>query len=117
MMSDVKHRNVNGENHDQPGRVAQLIEVSVFLALHLIVPFVSFSFFPVLRGRPGFARVADATILSDLALVGLILFFLRRNGESVERIGWTFKNGWKDVVIHFLQDFVDIVLLPALGMG
>ena len=76
-------------------RREQLIEVSVFL--FLIVPSMVFSFFAVKQGSLDFVLTAIATILRDLALVGLILFFVWRNGESVRRIGWAFKNRWQDV--------------------
>jgi membrane protease YdiL (CAAX protease family) len=42
---------------------------------------------------------ASSVILRDLAMVSLILFFLWRNGEPLEGLGWNFKNGWKDVVL------------------
>jgi membrane protease YdiL (CAAX protease family) len=74
----------------------QLVEVSVFL--FLIVPSMVLSFFVVKQGTLSFVLVAFATILRDLALVSLILFFVWRNGESVNRIGWTFKNVWKEAV-------------------
>ena len=41
--------------------------------------------------------VSSATILRDLALVSLVLFFLWHNKEHVIDIGWTLKNGWKEV--------------------
>jgi membrane protease YdiL (CAAX protease family) len=86
-----------GDNNAQLSRKEQLAEVSVFL--FLIVPSMAFSFFAVKQGSLGFVLTAIATILRDLALVSLILFFVWRNGESVKRIGWTFKNGWKDIVL------------------
>jgi membrane protease YdiL (CAAX protease family) len=46
-----------------------------------------------------FVIVAFATILRDLALVSLILFFVWRNGEPADRIGWAFKNSLKEVVL------------------
>ena len=55
------------------------------------------SFFTVKQGSLSFVLLTLATILRDLALVSLILFFLWRNGEPVERIGWVFEKGWKDV--------------------
>ena len=42
---------------------------------------------------------ASSVILRDLAMVSLILFFLWRNGEPLERLGWNFMNGWKDVAL------------------
>jgi membrane protease YdiL (CAAX protease family) len=86
-----------GDNNTQSSRKEQLAEVSVFL--FLIVPSMALSFFAVKQGSLGFVLTAVATILRDLALVSLILFFVWRNGESVKRIGWTFKNGWKDIVL------------------
>ena len=50
-----------------------LVEVSVFL--FLIVPSMVLSFFAVKQGTLSFVLVAFATILRDLALVSLILFF------------------------------------------
>jgi CAAX protease family protein len=78
------------------GKVAYL-EVLVFL--FLIVPSMVFSFFAVKAGSLNFTMVGAATILRDLALVLLILFFLWRNGEGVSEIGWQFGNKWKEVII------------------
>jgi hypothetical protein len=69
----------------------QVVEVSVFL--FLIVPSMALSFFAVKQGILSFALVAIATILRDLGLVSLILFFVWRNGEPIDWIGLTFKNG------------------------
>jgi membrane protease YdiL (CAAX protease family) len=55
------------------------------------------SFFAVKQGILNFELVAIATILRDLALVSLILFFLWRNGESVTWIGWRPENMWKEI--------------------
>ena len=73
------------------------MEVSVFL--FLIVPSMVLSFFVVKQGSLNFEIMAVGTILRDLSLVGLILFFLWRNGERLDAVGWTFKNGWKDIGI------------------
>jgi membrane protease YdiL (CAAX protease family) len=75
----------------------QLVEVSVFL--FLIVPSMILSFFAFKQGTLSFVLVAVATILRDLALVSLILFFVWRNGEPVNQIGWTRKNLWQEVVL------------------
>ncbi|MEJ2634119.1 MAG: type II CAAX endopeptidase family protein [Calditrichia bacterium] len=71
-------------------RREQIIEVLVFI--FLIAPSMAFSFFAVKQGSVGFPLVAIATILRDLALVALVLFFIWRNSEPVLRIGWTGKN-------------------------
>jgi len=75
----------------------QLLEVSVFL--FLIVPSMVLSFFVIRQGSLGFVFTAFSVILRDLALVSLILFFIWRNGEPLEQLGWNFKNGWKDVAL------------------
>jgi membrane protease YdiL (CAAX protease family) len=81
----------------QSGWKEQFIEVSVFL--FLIVPSMIFSFFAIRQGSLSFVLVASATILRDLALVSLILFFIWRNSEPIDWIGWTFKNVWKEIAL------------------
>jgi membrane protease YdiL (CAAX protease family) len=81
----------------QPGQREQLVEVSVFL--FLIVPSMVLSFFVIKQGSLSFVLTAVSTILRDLALVGLVLFFVWRNGEAVKQLGWTFKGGWTDIVL------------------
>ncbi|MCL5961812.1 MAG: CPBP family intramembrane metalloprotease [Chloroflexi bacterium] len=80
-----------------PTRTEQLVEVSVFL--FLIVPAMVVSLFAIQQGRLSFVLVAFSVMAQDLALVSLVLFFLWRNGEPIGRIGWTFTNGWKDIVL------------------
>jgi len=87
-------------NTASPALQAQRLEVCVFL--FLIVPSMVLSFFVVKQGGMSFGLVSVATILRDLSLVALILFFLWRNGEAVERIGWTGKNAWKDIGLGFV---------------
>jgi membrane protease YdiL (CAAX protease family) len=82
-----------------PGRRVQVIELLVFL--FLIVPSMAITFFlpggPSSAARSSFVFTAWATILRDLALMSLILFFLWRNRESRKRIGWSLRNGWSDI--------------------
>jgi membrane protease YdiL (CAAX protease family) len=78
------------------------------------------SFFIIRQGSLGFAFTAFSVILRDLALVSLILFFLWRNGEPWESLGWNFKNGWKDVVLGiglFLPMFLTAGLLDRVLQG
>ncbi len=75
----------------------QLVEVSVFL--FLVVPSMLFSFFAIKQGSLSFVLVAIGTILRDLALVSLILFFIWRNGEPVDWIGWTSKNLRQEILL------------------
>ena len=79
------------------GRKEQLTEVSVFL--FLVVPSMILSFFAFKQGTLSFVLVAFATILRDLSLVALILFFLWRNTEPIHSIGWTLKKPWSDIAL------------------
>jgi uncharacterized protein len=79
------------------GRKEKLIELFVFL--FLIVPSMVLSFFVIKPGALSFVLVSSATILRDLALVSLVLFFLWHNKERVIDIGWTLKKGWKEVAL------------------
>ena len=95
MTNGLYGSSANGAIKVQSSWNEQLVEVSVFL--FLIVPSMALSFFAVKQGSLSFVLVAFATILRDLALVSLILFFLWRNGEPINWIGWTFKNSWKEI--------------------
>lgn len=75
------------ENFADIDTARALVEVMVFL--FLILPSAVLSFFVVKTGGMGFMLVAMATIVRDLGLVGLILYFIWHNGESISRIGWT----------------------------
>ena len=95
MVTGMNNSKANSRDSVQSSWTEQLVEVSVFL--FLIVPSMALSFFAVKQGSLSFVLVAFATILRDLALVSLILFFLWRNGEPINWIGWTFKNSWKEI--------------------
>lgn len=82
---------------DQAAREEQAVEVAVFL--FLIVPSMVLSLFVVRRGNLSFVFTAVATIFRDLGLVSLILFFLWRNGENVERIGWSFRRAVREAAL------------------
>ena len=97
MVTGLNNSNGNGRYIAQSSWKEQLVEVSVFL--FLIVPSMVLSFFAVKQGRLSFPLVAFATILRDIALVSLILFFVWRNGEPLNWIGWTFKNVWKEAIL------------------
>lgn len=74
-----------------------LVEVLVFL--FLIVPSMVFSFLALGVSRVDFTSVAIATIVRDLALVNLVFYFIWRDGESFRHLGWTWKNGWREVAL------------------
>lgn len=97
MGSGLRNAKVDTGDIVQPSRREQLLEVSVFL--FLVVPSMILSLFVVTQGGLGFVLTASSTIVRDLALVSLIVFFLWRNDEPVGRIGWTFRNGWTDVAL------------------
>lgn len=82
---------------DRPGRTVQTIEVGVFL--FLILPSMALSFLAIKQGGLPFPLVAVATILRDLSLVSLILYFIWRNGEPVAAIGWTRRKPAREVAI------------------
>ena len=97
MLSNSSKPNRPSENYWPVGQKEQLWEVSVFL--FLIVPSMVLSFFVVRQGTLGFVFTAFVVMLRDLAMLSLILFFLWRNGEPWESLGWNSKNGWKDVAL------------------
>jgi membrane protease YdiL (CAAX protease family) len=78
------------------------------------------SFLVVRQGNLGFVITAIATILRDLALVSLIAFFLWRNHEAKNRIGWRFR-GSRDILLGVLlfaavflaAGYLDQLLLAA----
>jgi membrane protease YdiL (CAAX protease family) len=112
MLSNSSKPSPSGGNHWPVSQKEQLLEISVFL--FLIVPSMVLSFFVIRQGTLGFSFTAFSVILRDLALVSLILFFLWRNGEPLARLGWNFKNGWKDVPLGvglFIPMFLGAALL------
>jgi membrane protease YdiL (CAAX protease family) len=110
------------EDGKRPSRRVLLIEVAVFL--FLIVPSMALSFLVVKQGNLSFVLTAVATILRDLGLVSLIFFFLWRNGEPVDLIGWTFRNIREEIALGlwlFIPLFYGMVLLEqalqAIGLS
>ena len=96
-------------------RKEQTIEVLVFL--FLIAPSIALSFFVIKQGSISFVITSIATILRDLALVALVLFFIWRNKESIKSIGWMVRKGLKEVLIGvllFLPMFYVTVILDRL---
>jgi uncharacterized protein len=80
--------NVAERRLEQPNRKIQLIEVAVFLSL--ILPSLVLSFLTAKQTDLRFLEVAIGSILNNLALLSLVLYFMWRNREPVERIGWNF---------------------------
>jgi CAAX protease family protein len=90
----------------KPNRKVQLVEVSVFL--FLILPALVLSFLTGSEINSRFAQVAITSVLNDLALLSLVLYFLWRNGESVREIGWNFDNLRPDIAWGLIL-FIPIV--------
>ena len=108
----MQSKSIVGESFDKR---EQLFEVSVFL--FLIVPSLVYSFFLIKQGNVSFMLTAVATILRDLALVSLILFFLWRNGESILRIGWTLTGMRQEIIVGillFVPMFVGAMMLDNI---
>jgi membrane protease YdiL (CAAX protease family) len=74
------------QQENTPSRKIQLVEFMVFVFLFL--PSIVLSYFENTLNEDSFILTACAVIFHNISLVGLILFFLWRNGESVRRIGW-----------------------------
>ena len=100
-------------------RRALLFEVVAFLLL--IVPGLALSFSAVKEGTVSFALEATATILRDIAVVVLVLYFIWRNGEPARTIGWAAADPRREVAIgltlylplFFAASFLERVLQAA----
>lgn len=99
----------------EPSRKMQATEVAVFLLL--IVPSLVLSLFAIRQGQLSFVLAATAAIFRDAGLVCLILFFLWRNGEDFNRIGWTWRHPAREVIIGvgcFVPVFFGAALLERV---
>ncbi|MGE5619969.1 MAG: lysostaphin resistance A-like protein [Sphingomonadaceae bacterium] len=101
------------QNHAEPSREEQTLELLVFL--FLIVPSIVLSLFSLGTPQVGFVLLAISTIFRDLALVALIAFFLWRNGESPGRIGWTSQSLGTNLLLGVL--LFPVVLIGAAALG
>jgi len=104
-----------GTRAETEPRRRELLEVLVFL--FLIVPSMLLSFFVVRQGGLGFVITAWATIGRDLGLVALIVFFLWRNAEPVDRIGCTLDNAGREAALGvglFFLLFAGTALVESL---
>jgi membrane protease YdiL (CAAX protease family) len=100
VVTELNNSKANSRGSAESSWTEQLVEVSVFL--FLIVPSMVLSFFAIKQGTLSFVLVAFGSILRDLALVSLILFFVWRNNEPVTWIGWTFKNSRKEIALGIM---------------
>lgn len=96
-------------------RRVQAIELFVFLLI--LLPLMALS---ALVDRPDgleFTTVAIAVIAHDLALLGLVLFFVWRNGEGFGAIGWSRRHVAREIGIGlalFLPVFFAVAGLERL---
>ncbi|MGE5308497.1 MAG: lysostaphin resistance A-like protein [Deltaproteobacteria bacterium] len=97
-------------------RRERIIELTIFL--FLIAPSMAFSFFlSSADANVSFTLTAVSSILRDLALVGLVIFFLWRNGEPLSLIGWDLRNAGTEFAVGlglFIPFFVAIGLIQTL---
>ena len=97
-----------------PHRI-QLVEVLVFL--FVLLPLMALS---ALIGRPDtvdFVMVASATIVHDLALLSLVLYFVWRNGEGFGALGWRPQHIGREALIGlalFVPIFFGVVALEQV---
>ncbi len=91
------------EKTASPSIGEQLLEVLTFC--FLIVPGLAFSFTAGSSMKGNFILGVSGVILSDLALVVLVCFFLWHNGEKFSKIGWVKKGYVKEIIIGILLYF------------
>ena len=101
-----------------PTRKVQTIELAIFLLL--IVPSMATSFLAGAQSGIGFVGTAVLSMLYDLGEAGLVLYFIWRNSEPLQRIGWTLKRLPVEVMwglalyfpIVYVTAWIERVLLP-----
>ena len=88
------------ERAGSPSYREQLFEVLTFC--FLILPGLAFSFTAGPALKENFLLGVSGVMLSDLALVTLVCFFLWHNGEKFSRIGWVSKGYVTEIIIGVL---------------
>lgn len=88
-------------------RKVQAVEVAVFLLL--IVPSMALSYVVGKEQDLRFTQMAVASILNDLALLSLVLYFIWRNHEPVQSIGWNLDRLGRNVTLGLIL-FVPVYL-------
>jgi membrane protease YdiL (CAAX protease family) len=106
-LSRFRHLTLDVEESDSlevprgaPSRKTQLVEVAVFL--FLIVPSMTLSFLTGRQADLRFTEMAIPSMLNDLALLSLVLYFIWRNHEPVQKVGWNFDHLGQDVVLGLI---------------
>ncbi|HLV31095.1 MAG TPA: type II CAAX endopeptidase family protein [Chitinispirillaceae bacterium] len=91
-------------NGDKPVLIKERT-TELFVFLFLIIPSILLSFFFISRGPELFSFIAVQTILRDLGLLFLVLFFIWRNNENFSDIGLYFKEAGLEALIGALLFF------------
>lgn len=90
---------------DQCNRTINDTRLEVLVFLFLIIPSMFLSFVFVNPGSFSFSVIAISTIIRDLSILFLILFFLHRNREPYKSIGLSFKKGDDESLIGAMLFF------------
>ena len=101
--SSLPGENYAGNITYPPTVKEQIFEVLTFC--FLIVPGLAFSFTAGPFLKENFLLGVAGVMLSDLALVCLVCFFIWHNGEKFARIGWILKGYKKEIVIGIVLYF------------
>jgi membrane protease YdiL (CAAX protease family) len=108
---DLPHSERPAGHVERPGRRVQLIETAVFL--FLITPSMAASFLTDRHANLRFMEMAISSILNDLALLSLVLYFMWRNEEPMRRVGWNFDHLGRDTAWALIL-FVPVVFVGNL---
>jgi len=108
LMNSAEHSGSAAAQRVEPSRRIQAVELTVFLLL--IVPSMALSFLTGKQADLRFIDIAISSILNDLALLSLVLYFIWRNQEPVERVGWNFARLGRDVGLA-------LILFAPIYMG
>jgi membrane protease YdiL (CAAX protease family) len=73
--------------------------MELFVFLFLIVPSMILSLFLTQGGTANFTILAISTIIRDLGLLFLVLYFVWKNGESLYSIGWNFRRPGDEIIL------------------
>jgi len=97
---DEEYSDIQGDRDSAPSRKIQTVEVAVFL--FLVLPPMTLTFLSGAQVDLRFTQVAVASILNDLALLSLVLYFTWRNRESVRQLGWNFDHLRRDIALGLI---------------
>ncbi len=111
MATPMDEKTVGQFTPAQPSKKKQLVEVLVFL--FLIFPSMVLSLLVTKQQGLTFPVVAVSTIVRDLALLSLVLYFLWSNKEPSRRIGLTNKKFFREVLIGLIL-YLPFFLLISL---